>query len=292
MVSLKQLLLTLLAYTLLGHACTFARATEKPSSPHLSQSTQVSQSIQTSKNVQAEQSTKLDHIRLTTGEWAPYLSATRPHFGLAAHIASEAFKLEGIEVEYGFFNWNRAFDQAKAGRWNGSLVWGKKGDRENFFYFSDPVILEKTVLYHLKELNFHWEKYADLKDYTVGLTKSYHYSDHLQSAVKRGLFQVQIANKDILNFKKLFKKRIDLFPLDYVVAQDLLLHHFSKQEQQKITFHPSPIREGTQHLILSKKIPQNKSLIKRFNQGLRKLKASGQYQQLWVDFEQGKYSGK
>jgi len=286
MVSLKQILLTLLAYALLGSACTFVRATEKPAAPPFSQSAEINQSSET------KPATKVDHIRLTSGEWAPYLSAERPHFGLAAHIVSEAFKLEGIEVEYGFFNWNRAFDQAKAGRWNGSLVWGKKGDREEFFYFSDPVIREKAVLYHLKELNFHWTKYADLKDYTVGLTKSYHYSDQFQSAIEKGLFQVQITNKDILNFKKLLKKRIDLFPLDYVVAQDLLLNHFSIEEQQKITFHPNPVREGTQHLILSNQVPQNTNLIKRFNKGLRALKASGQYQQLWVDFEQGKYSGK
>ncbi len=38
-------------------------------------------------------------IRISNGEWAPYMSENSAHYGLASHIVSEAFKLEGITVE-------------------------------------------------------------------------------------------------------------------------------------------------------------------------------------------------
>lgn len=42
-------------------------------------------------------------IRITNGEWEPFLSEYSYEYGLYSHIVSEAFKLEDIEVEWGFF---------------------------------------------------------------------------------------------------------------------------------------------------------------------------------------------
>ncbi|MEE9297196.1 MAG: amino acid ABC transporter substrate-binding protein, partial [Phycisphaerae bacterium] len=58
-------------------------------------------------------------IRLTNGEWQPYLSKDSPHHGFASHIVTEAFALVGVEVEYGFFPWKRSFKLAKEGTWDG-----------------------------------------------------------------------------------------------------------------------------------------------------------------------------
>jgi len=260
--------------------CLFTFATEKPNNPH------------SLKDAASETPLLRDSVRLTTGEWAPYISEHRPHFGLAAHIVTEAFKLEGVRIEFGFFSWKRAFAQAKVGRWDGSMVWGHKGDRENFFYISDPIINEKTVFSYLREKDFKWSKYQDLRGLSIGLTKSYQYSDEFQAAIKQKTFSTQVANQDILNFKKLLKRRIDLFPIDHVVAQDLLQNYFSPDDQLKIAFHPKPIHEGTQHLLLSKQNASNKTLIKRFNEGLMRLKASGRYQQIMKDFKRGAYAGQ
>ncbi len=61
-------------------------------------------------------------IRLTNGEWQPYLSKDVPHFGIASHIVTEAFALVGVEVEYGFFPWARSMKLAKVGRWDGRVL--------------------------------------------------------------------------------------------------------------------------------------------------------------------------
>ena len=54
-------------------------------------------------------------IRITNGEWEPFLSENSSEYGFGSHIVTEAFKLEGIEIEYGFFPWTHGFETAKSG---------------------------------------------------------------------------------------------------------------------------------------------------------------------------------
>ena len=49
-----------------------------------------------------------DTIRLTNGDWQPFMSKNGPHHGIASHVVTEAFALVGVEVEYGFFPWKRS----------------------------------------------------------------------------------------------------------------------------------------------------------------------------------------
>ena len=46
-----------------------------------------------------------DTIRLTNGEWQPYLSQDVAHHGFASHVVTEAFAQVGVDVEFGFFPW-------------------------------------------------------------------------------------------------------------------------------------------------------------------------------------------
>ena len=47
-------------------------------------------------------------IRITNGEWPPYMSKKLKHYGLASRITTEAFASQGVKVEYGFFPWARS----------------------------------------------------------------------------------------------------------------------------------------------------------------------------------------
>jgi len=47
-------------------------------------------------------------IRLTTGEFVPFTSKSLKYNGVISRIVTEAFALEGGEVEYGWYPWKRA----------------------------------------------------------------------------------------------------------------------------------------------------------------------------------------
>ena len=92
-----------------------------------------------------------DRVRLTNGEWAPYLSEHLPHHGAASHIVKEAFAAVGIQTQYGFFPWKRSYKLARQGKWGGTLVWVYTPERAKDFYYTDVVITEVEYLFHLKE---------------------------------------------------------------------------------------------------------------------------------------------
>jgi polar amino acid transport system substrate-binding protein len=151
-------------------------------------------------------------IRLTNGEWQPYLSKDSPHHGFAVHIVTEAFTLVSVEVEYGFFPWKRSFILAKEGIWDGSVVWSDSEDRRKDFLYSDSVVPQTTAFFHLKNTKFDWDTYDDLRDDRVGGTLEYFYGTKFDEAEAAGIFKSNRAPDDETGLRKLLKGRIDVFP--------------------------------------------------------------------------------
>ena len=157
-------------------------------------------------------------IRLTNGEWQPYLSKDVPHFGIASHIITEAFALVGVEVEFGFFPWARSMKLAKEGTWDGSAVWGDSEERRRDFYFSEEVVPSTWVFFHLAGTDFDWSDYGDLQDLKVGGTVEYFYSDDFEAAEAAGVFRTIRGRSDEVGLQNLLKGRIDVFPGDVMVT--------------------------------------------------------------------------
>jgi len=228
-------------------------------------------------------------IRVTNGEWQPYLSKDVPHFGIASHIVTEAFGLVGVEVEYGFFPWPRAMKLAKEGTWDGSAVWGDSEERRQNFYFTEPVVPSTWVFFHLMSTQFDWNTYEDLRDIKVGGTVEYFYSDEFQAAEAAAVFRTTRTRSDEVGLKNLLKGRIDVFPGDLMVTYAQIRDTFSDEEAALFTHHPKRIIEKPLYLLLSKIVPGSEQMRDRFNEGLQQLKESGKYDQIFADAVTGKY---
>jgi len=230
-------------------------------------------------------------IRLTNGEWAPFMSEKIPHHGLASHIITAAFALQGITVEYGWFPWSRAYSLAEHDKYNGCVGYTRSTEREKIFYFSDPVFELNDVFFHRKDYPFRWENYEDLKGLRIGITQDYFYGDAFEKAVKRGVFTTDIAHSDELGLRKLLAKRVDAFPLATEIGYAMVRKIFSKDVVSLITNHSKPIRTSQYSIILNKKNHRNKELTAIFNKGLAQLKKSGQYAKFYNSFYSGGYEG-
>ena len=228
-------------------------------------------------------------IRLTNGEWQPYLSKDVPHFGIASHIITEAFALVGIEVEYGFFPWSRAMKLAKEGTWDGTAVWGDSEERRQNFQFTEPVVPSTFVFFHLRSTQFDWNTYEDLRDVKVGGTVEYFYSDEFEAAEAGGVFRITRTRSDEVGLKNLLKGRIDVFPGELMVTYAQIRDTFSEEQVALFTHHPKRIIEKPLYLFLSKKVPGNEQMRDLFNEGLKLLKESGKYDQIFADAFTGKY---
>ncbi len=229
-------------------------------------------------------------IRLTNGDWAPYLSKTMKHHGVSSHIVTEVFASMGVKTEYGFFPWSRAYKLAKDGDWHGSVVWQPSEERRKAFYFSqEPVLNQSRVFIHLADYAFDWKTIDDLAGIEIGGTIEYLYGEAFQKAEAEGKIMVERVPTDLINIRKLLKKRVDIIPMEKQVARHLIKTDFTPDEARSITFHPRPLTQDAYHLILSKRFERNKTLIKQFDEHFRKYKASGRYDQLMKDAMEGKY---
>ncbi|MES2295405.1 MAG: transporter substrate-binding domain-containing protein [Pseudomonadota bacterium] len=222
-------------------------------------------------------------VRLTSGEWAPYMSQQLPGYGVASRIVSAAFALRGIKVEYGFFPWPRSLALAKTAEWNGSLIWVRTAERTRDFDFSDPVVDLSSVFFHLKTLRFKWTTLDDLAAYRIGVTNGYSYGPGFADAVKAGKLRVEVVPSDELNFRKLLKGRIDLFLDNRLAGQALLAKIFTPEEAARIVVGSDYVGTRPLGLMLNRRLAQNKELMNEFNAGLKRLRESGELDRILSD---------
>ena len=236
--------------------------------------------------------TAQDKVVLSNGEWKPYLSKDLKHSGVASHIVTEAFKKEGVAVEFKWYgeSWKRAYKDAKTGKVNGSLIWSKKPEREAEMFFSDAVLSgKKDVFFHLKKNKFTWKTIDDLKGKKISGVLGYTYGGLIDDAEKKGIIKLERVAHESLNLKKLLKGRIDLLLTGEVIGEKLIKETLTPAEAEMITFNSKPVREATYHLILTRSISANKAIIEKFNVGLKKLKDEGLYDKYIQDSKDGKY---
>ncbi len=232
-----------------------------------------------------------DSIRLTNGEWPPYMSKELEYGGLATRIVTEAFVIKGIQVKFGWFPWKRAFDYAQGGEWDGSVGWIRTPEREQHFYFSEPIFTGEMVFFHLKNYAFDWNTIRDLRGISIGATIGYgDYGEAFMKAEKAKSIEVHRVPTDKQNYSKLLLGRIKIFPLTREVGYNVLHKNFKPEEVQLITHHPKPIETWSYYLILSKQTEKSQYLLRIFNEGLRQLKETGKYDQYFEEARQGKYS--
>ncbi|AOE86868.1 substrate-binding periplasmic protein [Pseudomonas sp. TCU-HL1] len=227
-----------------------------------------------------------EEVRLTNGEWAPYLGAKLPHQGVASRIVEEAFALEGIQVRWEFYPWARSMHLAERGERTGTAVWLRSPERELRFYISEPVVESTYYFFHRKGHPVDWNQVTDLKGVRLGGALGYDYGADFQQAERDGTIQVTRLSGEEQALRMVLAGRLDAFPMDKVVAFALLNDRFSSAERARISFHPHPVRSDSLHLMLSREVPGNAELIARFNRGLAQLQDSGKVAQYLLDVQQ------
>lgn len=215
-------------------------------------------------------------VRITSGDWPPYQGKNLPHLGAGQRIVTEAFALQGIDVEYEFFPWRRAYVLANTPAWDGGALWARSPARERDFYFSEPVVGTNTILMYLKGAPLEWTTLADLGRYRIGITSGYFYGPQFMAAVAGNKLAVQSVSTDLQNLQKLLAGHIDVFPVDKVVGLTLLRQNFSKEDIERVAIARKVLYSQSLHLMLKKSHPESRLLIEQFNIGLRRLKANGQ----------------
>lgn len=221
-------------------------------------------------------------LTFAIGDWAPYTSQNDPSGKMTEVIVKEAYALAGYDVNYVYMPWKRSYEMAQSGEYAGTFPWSYKDERKDDFIFcKESLITSKEVIFHLKNLDLQWDKIEDLEKYTLGGTRGY---SHVLVFKNHGI-EIDIANDDLSNFKKLLKGRIQAFPADFVVGYNIINKNFPTESAALFTNHPKAISgEENMWMLISKNIPNSQEIAKKFDESLKKLKDSGRYQEIVDEF--------
>lgn len=230
-----------------------------------------------------------DVINITVGEWPPYISHKLKHNGVIAHIIESVFMEAGIKVRFQFMPWARAYEEAATGRFDGTAVWLLEDSRKKDFLYSDALVSEKFVFFHLKSFNFDWQNIQDLKTVVIGGNHKSTYGSEIDAALEKGFLKMDRVTGYKQNFDRLLLRRIQLFPMEMNVGYFLLRKNYSEKIQKTVTHHSKALFENFSHLLFSKKSKKSAEMWTIFNEKLKLFRENGLYDEYMSRMLSGYY---
>lgn len=223
--------------------------------------------------------THADTIKLSVGDWSPYIENLPPGYGDLSQIVQEAFAQEGVDTHFQFEPWKRVENGLDSHNYF-SFGYIKTADRLQRWLFSAPILRSRSILITTqKHRNFTWKQFSDLADYRLGITQAYSYGQMFEQQ-KPHLKTVSSYN-DVVSLRALLHDRVDFILMDRRVADALIAQNFNAAERpQFVLLEQTEVGAGELHFVCAIKNPQCSTRISQFNQGLAKLAASGRLKQL------------
>ncbi len=197
--------------------------------------------------------------------------------GIDVDIARLIFKKLNINADFQIHPWTRAWAKIEKGEADAVFSASRKDKRKPYLYYpkEDMWKSEYVFFVHKDDKKTKFRGYQDAKGLKVGIIRgnSYH-----ESFWKAKLITEEVKNMD-LNFKKLNKKRIDLFPCDKTVG----LYSLKLMKlQDNITYYDFIIFSKGYPMSFAKKssYPNIEKIAKSFEKELIQLKKSGEYDKI------------
>jgi polar amino acid transport system substrate-binding protein len=216
-----------------------------------------------------------ESVKISTLNWGYYVGETLADNGPHAVIVREAFKEVGKRVEFSFYPWKRAHNNALTKKTLLISASDTKERREIFFY-SEPYDNAASYLIGLKKNTFKFNGNVEsLKNYSIGVLSGHYLVKMLQDA---GVNDVIEVSNDIQNIKMLFAGRFDFIAVSKKPATAIINNVPSiNGTVEQVVFYNPPLRENPVHLIAHKDMAKSKEIISAFNKGLQIIKDNGTY---------------
>jgi polar amino acid transport system substrate-binding protein len=230
--------------------------------------------------VSAAASDKPAKIRLTNGEWAPYQSKDLPEYGAASELVTKAFEAVGIEVEYGFFPWNRAMMLVERGAWDGTFMWVLTPERERLYLPSDPLFVLREVVFYSHDNPVSAQKPEDLTGKVMGALDSSAFGRQFAQLVDdNSIIVARVPNNQQL-FQMLAMGRVDFVPELETSGYDAVQEHLTKEQKKRIGHLESLTYPWSYHLLISRQTVNGPYFLDAFNRGLAIIRENGEFERI------------
>ena len=157
-------------------------------------------------------------VSLVTSKFPPYKDPELPDNGLLVAITRAALEKVGYELTITYRPWARILVEIKSGNYDGILgVWYRE-QRQAWLAYSQPIGVNRVMLFKHTGLAFKFNGFNSLKPYTIGVVRGYATTPEFIAAN----LNVEDVTSDEQNVHKLVNRRIDFTLMDDLVMHNLL----------------------------------------------------------------------
>lgn len=227
-------------------------------------------------------------LKIAVGEWPPYISENIKDNGFLTDLIVNILQEAGYDSEVTFYPWKRAYNKGVKGQIDLTAVWMHKSEREDDYYYSDPVLNEQFVFFHLKSKPFNWTELEHLWTYNIGGDIKYSYGAEFDNLLSEKKLTMLREHSPTLNFQKLIKGRTDLYLQEKNVGYSTLMTDLA-DKRHLVTHHPKPVLNNYSYVLFPKSVAGSLQLVKDFNKALKAFKESGRYDAFFRAFENQQY---
>lgn len=212
-------------------------------------------------------------VRLSSLEWPPYAGADLPAQGASAAVAKAAFAAMGYRLEIDFLPWSRAILLARhAGSgYAGYFPEYYSASLAPEFVLSAPIGQSPLGFAEHRQAPKIWTTLADLQHTPIGTVHNYINTDEFDQRVAAGQLQVEVAEDDLSNLRKLSQKQIPLIVIDRHVMNYLLARTPELAGDAESLQFNARLLALRQLYICFRNDAQGQALAKIFNSGLAKI---------------------
>jgi len=195
------------------------------------------------------------HLNVGTCHWPPYeFSEGDKVSGCSTETVGQVFKRMGVTIrKLKIYPWARGMYLLKQGKIDAMYTASKDKEREKKFYFPpEDLFLSKWVFFINKKYahKLKFDSFRDLQGKRVGVVRGYNYTPEFWEFLKKEQNYKEVRSDD-LNFKKLFKNRIDYTVNEY--GSGLALIKSLGLSNQIIALTDNPLKVSPMYVIFSKK---------------------------------------
>ena len=224
-------------------------------------------------------------ITLVADPWCPWNCEDKSNPGIAIEVAKAIYEPLGYEVLYVPVSWSRAMEEVSNGAYTALIGADKNIPEVKDFIFPETAFSHFDDVYVLRsDSEFIYKDSSSLKGKSIGIVANYHFLDEIGQYIEDNynnpgiVNQVTGVNGAEQNLKKLINGRIDI----YLDDRSIILYNAKKLGIR------NQIKVGGElkgdlveyYIAFSPKLHDSRMLAKIYDDGIRKLKISGDYQKI------------
>ena len=202
--------------------------------------------------------------------------------GAGTAVVKKILSKLGYTPEITSYPWKRTLEMADEGEIAGLFTFTNNARRSGSNYITEPIATIYDVFYKRRDVDITWSNIQDLQEHIIGATDGYNYAPIFLEPMKSGKLKIDlIAAKtpELLHLRKIAAGRIDL-----AICEINLCNHIIKKMTPEldgldyVDKKIGPIRNF--HAGFSKKWPDSKKLVQKFNAEIKKMKNNGELKEI------------